>query len=272
VTRVVGLNGGIGTGKSTVGRLLAALGAVVIDSDAIVRELQAPGTPLLARIVESFGGEMLRPDGSLDRARLGQLVFTDPAARKRLNDLVHPAVGVEMVRRLEAAQAAGAALVVLDIPLLLEGRAARASAARSEPEANGVTTASAARSEPKANGVTTASAARSEPASLARSEGEARAESRQRANGVTTAGEPGRARTASDLVSEVIVVYAPEAAQIERQVSRDGAAREHAAERVRAQLSIEEKRKLADHVIDNSGALSDTERQVRELFALLAAG
>jgi dephospho-CoA kinase len=83
--------------------------------------------------------------------------------------------------------------------------------------------------------------------------------------------DPARARTASDLVSEVIVVYAPESTQIERQVARDGATREHAAERVRAQLSIEEKRKLADHVIDNSGSLADTERQVNELHAKLTA-
>ena len=210
VTRVVGLTGGIGTGKSTVARMLAALGACVIDADAIVHELQAPGRPLLALIAEAFGPGMLRPDGALDRERLGQLVFSDPAARKRLNDLVHPAVGAEMVRRLEAARAAGVPLVVLDIPLLLEGRALRRT-------------------------------------------------------------DPGRARTASDLVSEVIVVYAPESAQIARQVSRDGATREHAGERVRAQLSIEEKRKLADHVIDNSGALADTERQVRELYAKLTA-
>lgn len=212
VTRVVGLTGGIATGKSTVARLLAALGAEVVDADAIVHQLQAPGTPLLARIVEAFGPEILRPDGALDRERLGRLVFADPAARTRLEALVHPAVGAEMVRRLEAARAAGVPLVVLDIPLLLEGRA-RAKAA----------------------------------------------------------GSASRPRTASDLVAEVIVVYAPESAQLERQLARDGTTREHAAERVRAQLSIEEKRKLADHVIDNSGTLADTERQVRELYAKLTA-
>jgi dephospho-CoA kinase len=206
VTRVVGLTGGIGSGKSTVSRLLAALGAVVIDSDAIVHELQAPGTPLLARIAESFGSEMIRPDGSLDRARLGQLVFADDAARARLNALVHPVVGRETLRRLEAARAAGAALVVLDIPLLLERRAA---------------------------------------------------------------GAGGAGPTASDSASEVIVVYAREEQQIERQLARDGASREHALARIRAQLSIEEKRKLADYVIDNSGTLEDTERQVRELYAKL---
>jgi dephospho-CoA kinase len=83
--------------------------------------------------------------------------------------------------------------------------------------------------------------------------------------------QPGRAKTASDLVSEVIVVYAREAQQIERQVARDGATPEHARERVAAQLPIEEKRRLADHVIDNSGSLADTERQVRELYAKLTA-
>jgi dephospho-CoA kinase len=218
VTRVVGLTGGIGTGKSTVARLLAGLGAVVIDADAIVHELQAAGTPLLARIAEAFGAEILRADGSLDRERLGQRVFTDSMARKRLNDLVHPAVGVEMLRRLEAAKASGARLVVLDIPLLLEGRAARASGAQS-------------------------------------------------------AATPGsERRTASDLVSEVIVVYAREEQQLERQLARDGASREHALERIRAQLPIEEKKKRADHVIDNSGTLEDTERQVRELYARLTAG
>jgi dephospho-CoA kinase len=211
VTRVVGLTGGIGTGKSTVARLLAGLGAVVIDADAIVHELQAPGTPLLAQIAAAFGPEVLRPDGSLDRERLGRLVFADPAARKRLNDLVHPAVGSEMLRRLEAAKASGAPLVVLDIPLLLEGRAARGA-------------------------------------------------------------DPARSKTASDLAGEVIVVYAHEAQQLERQVARDGSSREHALQRIRAQLSIEEKRTLADFVIDNSGSPADTERQVRELYAKLTAG
>ena len=210
VTRVVGLTGGIGTGKSTVARMLAALGAVVIDADAIVHELQGAGRPLLARMAEAFGPEILRADGSLDRERLGKLVFADAAARARLGALVPPAVGVERVRRLEAAKAAGAKLVVLDIPLLLEGRAARAS-------------------------------------------------------------QPGRPATASDLVSEVIVVWAPESAQIDRQVARDGATREHAAERMRSQLPIDEKRRLADHVIDNSGSLEATERQVRELYAKLTS-
>lgn len=201
MTKVVGLTGGIGTGKSTVARMLARLGAAVIDADAIVHELQAPGTLLLRQIVEAFGEEVLRPDGSLDRARLGRIVFQDPEARQRLNRLVHPAVGAEMARRLEAARRGGARLVVLDIPLLLEGRA--------------------------------------------------------------------RGGGAADLVEEVIVVYAPERVQIERQMERDGATREEAQARVRAQMPIEEKRRLADHVIDNSGSLDATRRQVRALFTRL---
>ncbi|HEU4429736.1 MAG TPA: dephospho-CoA kinase, partial [Myxococcota bacterium] len=93
MTRVVGLTGGIGTGKSTVARVLARLGAVVIDADAIVRELQAPATPMLAELARAFGPEIVRPDGSLDRARLGEIVFADPEARKRLGEITHPAVG-----------------------------------------------------------------------------------------------------------------------------------------------------------------------------------
>lgn len=123
MTRVVGLTGGIGTGKSTVARMFAELGAVVIDSDAIVHELQASGTPLLAEIAAAFGPEVLRADGSLDRAALAARVFAEPESRARLNALVHPAVGRESLRRLEAARATGAALVVVDIPLLFETRA-----------------------------------------------------------------------------------------------------------------------------------------------------
>jgi dephospho-CoA kinase len=124
VSRIIGLSGGIGSGKSTVARELQALGATVIDADAIVHELQAPGAPLLDEIAAAFGRHLIRPDGSLDRAALGDLVFRDADARKRLGEIVHPVVGAEVARRLAAARAAGAPLVVLDIPLLFEGRRA----------------------------------------------------------------------------------------------------------------------------------------------------
>ncbi|HEX7132764.1 MAG TPA: dephospho-CoA kinase, partial [Iamia sp.] len=97
----------------------AERGAVVIDADAIVRDVQAPGTPVLAAIVERFGPDVLASDGALDRQALADLVFTDDTALKDLNAIVHPAVGAEIARRLE--EAAGTdAVVVLDVPLLVE--------------------------------------------------------------------------------------------------------------------------------------------------------
>jgi dephospho-CoA kinase len=117
---LVGLTGGIGSGKSTVSTLLAARGAVIVDADAITREQQQPGQPVLAAIAERFGTDVLAPDGSLDRARLAGIVFTDPAALADLNDIVHPAVGAEIARRVEAERATDH-VVVLDIPLLIEG-------------------------------------------------------------------------------------------------------------------------------------------------------
>lgn len=116
---LVGLTGGIGSGKSTVSARLAAKGARVIDADAIVREVQAPGTPVLAAIVDRFGPEVLDADGALDRQALADRVFTDDAALADLNALVHPAVGAEIARRLEEA-AATDDVVVLDVPLLVE--------------------------------------------------------------------------------------------------------------------------------------------------------
>jgi dephospho-CoA kinase len=124
MTKIIGLSGGIGSGKSTVTRMLAELGATTVDADAIVHELQAPGTPMLAKIAEAFGAQVIREDGSLDRAALGAIVFRDPEARARLGALVHPPVIAEMVRRAKAAVAAGAPLVVLDIPLFFEGQKA----------------------------------------------------------------------------------------------------------------------------------------------------
>ncbi len=202
MTRVIGLSGGIGTGKSTVSRLLAELGAVVIDADAIVHELQAPGSAVLAEIAEALGTDVLGPSGALDRARVADLVFRDPSRRQRLNAIMHPRVGAEMARRSEAARRSGAPLVVLDIPLLFETRPRDRAAARGGADAT-------------------------------------------------------------------VLVYAPRTVQIERTVARDGCTREQAEARIAAQLPIDEKRALADHVIDNGGARTDTERQVRELFAAL---
>ena len=121
----VGLTGGIGSGKSEVSRRLAAHGAVLIDADVAAREVVVPGSPGLARIVAAFGAGVLRPDGALDRDRLGQLVFGDPGLRTRLNEIVHPLVRERMAEAERAAARAAAPpgpVVVHDVPLLAESR------------------------------------------------------------------------------------------------------------------------------------------------------
>ena len=103
----VGLTGGIGSGKSEVSRRLAAHGAVIIDADVAARQVVAPGTPGLARIAEAFGPGVLRPDGALDRERLGAIVFGDPAQLAKLNAITHPLIG-EWMRAAERAAAEAA--------------------------------------------------------------------------------------------------------------------------------------------------------------------
>lgn len=117
---LIGLTGGIGSGKSTVSARLAHHGATVIDADAITRELQQPGTAVFDAMVERFGDAIVAPDGTLDRQAVADVVFADPAALADLNAIVHPAVGAEIARRLEAAAVAGGGVVVLDVPLLVE--------------------------------------------------------------------------------------------------------------------------------------------------------
>ncbi len=208
MTKVLGLTGGIATGKSTVARIFEELGAVVIDADAIVHELQAPGMPALDEIAAAFGEEMIGADGRLDRAALGDLVFRDPEARRRLGGIMHPKVGAEMLRRLQQARAAGRELVLLDIPLLFEGRRAAS------------------------------------------------------AGGAAA----GTAAARAELYEAVILVHAPRELQVERQIERNGYDRVEAERRVASQLPIDEKRSLADHVIDNSGSLQETRRQVEALW------
>lgn len=118
---VIGLTGGIGSGKSTVSGMLAERGAVVVDADAIVREVQQPGTPVFAAMVERFGPGIVAPDGSLDRAAVADRVFNDSQALADLNDIVHPAVGKAIADRM-AALAETDEIVILDVPLLVESR------------------------------------------------------------------------------------------------------------------------------------------------------
>jgi dephospho-CoA kinase len=116
---LLGLTGGIGSGKSTVSALLAEKGAVIIDADAITRELQRAGQPVFDEIVARFGGSVVGENGELDRVGLGRVVFADEQAKKDLEHIVHPAVGAEMLKRLQA-EADTDHVVVYDVPLLVE--------------------------------------------------------------------------------------------------------------------------------------------------------
>jgi len=205
MSAVIGLSGGIGSGKSTVAAMLSERGAAVIDADAIVHELQAPGMPMVDELAAAFGPGILDASGALDRKALGEIVFRDEEARARLNAIVHPQVGLEFRRRLEAALAAEVPVIVLDIPLLFEGR------------------------------------------------------------------ESGRGQASQLPMQATVVVWVPEALQVERQMDRDGCSREQALDRIRAQLPLDRKRELADHVIDNSGTLDETGRQVEALYAELSS-
>jgi dephospho-CoA kinase len=116
---LVGLTGGIGSGKSTVSSMLAARGAEIIDADVVTREVQQPGSPVVMAIAERFGNEMVDERGALRRAELAEIVFSQPEALRDLNAIVHPAVGVEIKRRVDELVATDK-IVVLDIPLLTE--------------------------------------------------------------------------------------------------------------------------------------------------------
>ncbi|MBT3155866.1 dephospho-CoA kinase, long form [Streptomyces sp. CHA1] len=115
---IVGLTGGIGAGKSEVSRLLVEHGAHLVDADRIAREVVEPGTPGLAAVVEAFGESVLAADGSLDRPRLGEIVFADPERRAVLNGIVHPLVGARSAELQSQAPQDG--VVVHDVPLLTE--------------------------------------------------------------------------------------------------------------------------------------------------------
>jgi dephospho-CoA kinase len=192
--KVVGLTGGIGTGKSTVTRLLRERGVAVIDADEATRAVQAPGSEGLRRLVDEFGPSILAPDGDLDRGRLAAVAFTDPEARQRLNAIVHPLVREWMADRQIEAEARGEPYVVLDIPLLLESRGAAG-------------------------------------------------------------------------FDDVILVYAPEEVALRRLVELRGMPEEQARARIAAQMPIEEKRKLARHVIDNTGTLEQLRARTESVWA-----
>jgi dephospho-CoA kinase len=190
--RVLGLTGGIGSGKSTVAEMFAELGAEIIDADQLARDVVEPGQPALDEIVTRFGAGILLANGRLDRQQLGRLIFADAAARADLDAITHPRIR----ERMEAAVTARRDLkgvLILDIPLLYEN-----------------------------------------------------------------------ARTA--LVEKVIVVWVDPATQFRRLTERGGLTAGEIRQRIAAQMPLDEKRALADHVIDNRGSKDATRRQVEAIY------
>ena len=118
----IGLTGGIGSGKSTVAHVLADCGAAIIDADAISRQVTAVGGAAIPELARQFGADMITAAGALDRDQMRQLAFSDPAARQRLEAIVHPLVTQETLRQSAQAEAAGRACIVFDVPLLVESR------------------------------------------------------------------------------------------------------------------------------------------------------
>jgi len=119
---IIGLTGSIASGKSTVVKMMTALGLPIVDADIVARDVVEPGTETLKLIVENFGQDILLEDGSLNRAKLGDIIFHEPVKRKMLNDIMHPAIRKEMLRQRDAYIEAGEKHVVMDIPLLFENK------------------------------------------------------------------------------------------------------------------------------------------------------
>jgi dephospho-CoA kinase len=197
MTITLGLTGGIATGKSTVAEMLVELGAGLIDADKGARVVVAPGSAGLQTVVARFGSQILRADGTLDRACLGQIVFNQPEQKQMLESILHPLILQWMKQRLQDYVSAKTPLVVLDIPLLFE-------------------------------------------------------------TGVGL-----------DLCDYTAVVWVPPQVQLERLIRRNHFSDQEARARIKTQMSIDEKRAMADFTIDNSGLLEDTKRQVIRLWQQL---
>lgn len=192
--KVIGLTGGVGSGKSTVAEMLRELGATVIDADQATHEVYAPGTAGFDAVVAEFGQTFVREDGAIDRRKLGALVFNDENARQRLSAIVHPLVREWMAARTAAAADRGDEIVIQDVPLLYENDLER-------------------------------------------------------------------------IFSSVLLVYAPEDVQLDRLVNGRGIPPDRAGAMIAAQMPIEEKRRRAHHIVDNSGTIEQTRSQVEEIWA-----
>ena len=196
---LVGLTGGIATGKSTISEMLRRLGAEVIDADLLAREVVAPGRRAFAEVVREFGREVVATDGTLDRARLGAVVFADPDKRKRLEAITHPAIRERFTERLAELEARGFdGLVFFDAAVIVES------------------------------------------------------------GGYKT-------------LDRLVVVLTDEATELARLMARDGIGRDEALQKIRSQMPVADKAKLAQHVIDNAGDRTATEAQVRRVYEALLA-
>ena len=189
----LGLTGGIATGKTTISNYLKSINIPVLDADEYARKVVEPGTPGLAEITNTFGEQILQPDGSLNRKLLGQIVFNDSSARQTLNDITHPRIQQMMADELHRLAEQQIPLVILDIPLLLENR--------------------------------------------------------------NVAG-----------ADAVMVVTIPESLQLTRLMQRNNLTEKEAQSRISAQMPLNKKKKLADFVIDNSGTISNTQKQVEKVI------
>jgi len=185
---IIGLTGGIASGKSTVSNYLAELGAIIIDADKIAHEIMEKGKPAYWQVIEAFGRGILAENGEIDRSRLGKIVFNDPEQKKTLEEITHPQVIREMREKIEEYRAENK-VIVLDIPLLFE-------------------------------------------AGL------------------------------EFMVDEIWVVYVDRETQLQRLMARDGLSYQEANIRIQAQMSLEEKRELADFLIDNRSTIEDLKRKV----------
>ncbi len=119
---IIGLTGSIASGKSTVAKMLEGYHLPIVDADLVARQVVEPGTETLAKIAQAFGEEVIKEDGTMDREKVGLIIFHDPAKRKMLNDIIHPAIRLEMIRQRDEHLKQGAPHVVMDIPLLFESK------------------------------------------------------------------------------------------------------------------------------------------------------
>ena len=194
--KILGLTGGIASGKSTVSRHLLGLGAAIIDTDRIAYELAMPHRPLWEAYLEHFGTGVLLPDNTLDRKAIGQRVFRDAMERRWVDDTAHPMIRKTVENQLETCKESGTSVAVLDVPLLFEVGW-------------------------------------------------------------------------DSLAESVWVVYVPPAIQLSRLMLRDECDEISARNRIHSQLDMEEKRRRADVVIDNSGTWKETEKQVNDAWRSL---